>query len=118
MNKHHAVVLIDHHEAHILVFDKEHMEKELIKSRSHHHHQGKSQDMNAFFDNVASALVDVQHTLLTGPSTARVEFQEWCKLHSHAVSHNIVDSIKCDHPSDGQVVAMARKYFQKFDLFH
>ncbi len=31
MNKHHAVVWIDHHEAHVLVFDKEHMEKELIK---------------------------------------------------------------------------------------
>jgi hypothetical protein len=118
MNKHHAVVWIDHHEAHILVFDKEHMDKELIKSRAHHHHQGKSIDLNTYFELVSNGLADVQQILLTGPSSARIEFQEWCKLHSSVVCQNIVDSIKCDHPSDGQIVALARKYFQKFDLFH
>ncbi len=118
MNKHHAVVWMDHHEAHVLVFDKEHMEKELIKSRSHHHHQGKAPDMKAFFTEVSLALGEVDHALLTGPSSARVEFQEWCKLHAHQVASKIVESIKCDHPSDPQVLAMGRQYFQKFDLFH
>jgi len=118
MNKHHAVVWIDHQEAHILIFDKEHMEKELIKSRSHHHHQGKAQDMRTYFENISNSLADVENILLTGPSTARVEFNEWCKLHANSVFLKIVESLKCDHPSDGQVVAMARKYFQKFDLFH
>ena len=118
MNKHHAVVWMDHHEAHVLVFDKEHMEKELIKSRSHHHHQGKAPDMKAFFTEVSLALGEVDHALLTGPSSARVEFQEWCKIHSPQTAKRIVDSLKSDHPSDGQVVAMAKKYFIKYDNTH
>jgi hypothetical protein len=28
----------------------------------------------------------------------------------------IVDSVASDHPSDAQVVAMARQYFKKFDF--
>jgi hypothetical protein len=28
---------------------------------------------------------------------------------------NVVDSIASDHPTDAQVVAMARQYFKKFD---
>ena len=28
---------------------------------------------------------------------------------------NVVDSVASDHPTDAQVVAMARQYFKKFD---
>jgi hypothetical protein len=31
------------------------------------------------------------------------------------VDQAIVDVVTCDHPSDPQLVAMARKYFQKYD---
>jgi hypothetical protein len=31
------------------------------------------------------------------------------------LSKIIVDSIASDHPTDGQLVAMARQYFKKFD---
>ena len=118
MSTFHAVVWMDHSESHVLMFDKEHIEKELIKSKSHHKHQGKSQDMVAFFKSVSDALESTHEILLTGPSSTRVEFQEWCKLHAHQVASKIVESIKCDHPSDPQVLAMGRQYFQKFDLFH
>jgi hypothetical protein len=29
--------------------------------------------------------------------------------------HAIVDNVASDHPSDAQLVAMARQYFKKFD---
>ena len=35
--------------------------------------------------------------------------------HDAAVAHSIVDSVASDHPTDAQVVAMARQYFKKFD---
>ena len=44
---------------------------------------------------------------------ARDEFRDWCKQH-HAHVH-VVDSVPSDHPTDAQVVAMARHYFMKFD---
>jgi hypothetical protein len=28
---------------------------------------------------------------------------------------NVVDSVSSDHPTDAQLVAMARQYFKKFD---
>jgi hypothetical protein len=44
---------------------------------------------------------------------ARDEFRDWCKQHHAHVT--VVDSIASDHPTDAQVVAMARQYFKKFD---
>ena len=35
--------------------------------------------------------------------------------HQPGVAGTIVDSVAADHPSDGQLVAMARQYFHKFD---
>jgi hypothetical protein len=35
--------------------------------------------------------------------------------HQPAVAKTIVGSEKADHPTDGQVVALARRYFHKFD---
>ena len=42
MTTFHAVVWLDHQEAHVLMFDREHVQAQRIKSRSHHKHQGKS----------------------------------------------------------------------------
>ena len=118
MSTFHAVVWIDHTESHVLMFDKEHIERQLIKSKSHHKHQGKSNDMVAFFRSVSDALESTHEIFLTGPGTSRSEFLEWCKLNSPQIAKRVVDSLKTDHPSDGQVVAMAKKYFIKYDNTH
>ena len=68
MTTFHAVVWIDQQEAHVLMFDREHVEAQRIKSRSHHHHQGKSNDASEMFADVAKALQNVHEVLLTGPS--------------------------------------------------
>ena len=115
MSTFHAVVWMDHQEAHVLMFDREHVQSQRIKSRSHHKHQGKSNDLNELFVAIATALHGTHEVLLTGAGKARDEFRDWCKAHHAAVAKTIVDSISSDHPSDAQVVAMAREYFKKFD---
>ncbi|MDH4479306.1 MAG: hypothetical protein QE283_05475 [Rhodoferax sp.] len=115
MSTFHAVVWIDHQEAHVMMFDREHMQSQRIHSRTHHKHQGKQQDSKALFTDVAVALAGVHEVLLTGPGMARDEFSLWCKSHSVLVAGAIADSIPSDHPSDAQVVALARKYFKKLD---
>jgi hypothetical protein len=52
----HAVVWMDHQEAHVVMFDREHIEAKRIHSRSHHKHQGKAGDTAAFYADVAKAL--------------------------------------------------------------
>ena len=49
MTTFHAVVWLDHQEAHVLMFDRDHVQAQRIKSRSHHKHQGKSTDSAEMF---------------------------------------------------------------------
>lgn len=115
MSTFHAVVWMDHNEAHVAMFDREHAQTQRIKSRSHHKHQGKAGDTATLFADVATALEGSHEVLLTGPGLARNEFREWAQSHRAAIASAIVDSVASDHPTDAQLVAMARQYFKKFD---
>jgi stalled ribosome rescue protein Dom34 len=115
MSTFHAVVWMDHQEAHVVMFDREHIEAQRIPSRSHHKHQGKAGDTAAFYAEVAKALAGAREVLLTGPGLARKEFRDWCSKHQKSIATAVVDSIASDHPSDAQLVAMAKQYFKKFD---
>ncbi|MEY3524394.1 MAG: hypothetical protein RIR92_459 [Pseudomonadota bacterium] len=112
MSTYHAIVWIDQQEAHVLMFDREHVETQRIRSRSH---QGKHTDSHSFFKEVSDQLAGTHEVLLTGPGAARTEFKQWCGLHAKGAAHAIVDNVASDHPSDAQLVAMARQYFKKFD---
>lgn len=115
MSTFHAVVWMDHQEAHVVMFDREHVEAQRILLRSHHKHQGKASDTAAFYAEVAKALTGTHEVLLTGPGLARNEFRDWCAAHQKSTAAIIVDSIASDHPSDAQLAAMAKQYFKKFD---
>ena len=115
MSTFHAVVWMDHQEAHVVMFDREHIEAKRIHSRSHHKHQGKAGDTAAFYAEVAKALTGTHEVLVAGPGLARNEFRDWCAAHQKSPAVAIVDSIASDHPSDGQLVALAKHYFRKFD---
>ena len=115
MSTFHAVVWMDHQEAHVAMFDREHIQAQRIPLRSHHKHQGKAGDTAAFYAAVAQALTGTHEVLLTGPGSARNEFRDWCAAHQKSTAATIIDSIASDHPSDAQLVAMAKQYFKKFD---
>lgn len=115
MSTFHAVVWMDQSEAHVVMFDREHAETQRIKSRSHHKHQGKAEELTPFFADVAQALTSTREVLLTGPGLVRNQFRDWVTKHRAAVADAVVDSVAADHPTDAQLVAMARQYFRKFD---
>jgi hypothetical protein len=64
---------------------------------------------------VAQALKGVHEVLVAGPAQAKDEFRAHCKTHDKAVDKAIVAVITSDHPTDPQLVAMARQYFLKHD---
>ena len=115
MSTYHAVVWVDHAEAHVLCFDPEHYEAQKIRSRSHHKHQGRASDAPAFFQEVYAALAGAKEVLLAGPGDMREEFAKWAKKHNPEGVARFVHSVPADHPSDGQLVALARKYFHGYD---
>jgi hypothetical protein len=52
---------------------------------------------------------------VTGPAQAKDEFKAHCARHDKDIDKAIVGVVTSDHPSDGQLVAMAKQYFLKHD---
>ncbi len=139
MSTYHAIVWLDRSEAHVIMFDREHIAAQKIKSRSQHkatgghtgshqgsgrgdsasgHHSpggGHNSADEAYYHSVAEALKGVHEILVTGPAQAKDEFKAHCARHDKAIDQAIVGVIASDHPSDGQLVAMAKQYFLKHD---
>jgi len=115
MTTFHAVIWLDHQEAHIAFFDRDHASTQRIHAKTHHKHQGKSTDMNAYFSDITKAVKESHEVLLTGPGLTRQQFTDWYTVHAAQFSKTVVNSIASDHPSDAQLIAMARQYFKKFD---
>ena len=67
MTAFHAVVWMDHTQAHVLMFDREHVEAQRVKARSQHTpkhgHVGADK---AFFEEIAQALQGVSEVLVAG----------------------------------------------------
>lgn len=117
MSLFHAVVWMDHQQAHVLQFDAESIESQRVKARSHHprHHGVDERALHQFFEQIAGALAGAREVLLTGPAQAHDEFKVWCAQHQPALAKVLVGTEKADHPTDHQLVALARQYFLKYD---
>jgi len=139
MSTYHAIVWLDRSEAHVIMFDREHVESQRIKSRSTHKatgghtgsHQGSGRGPGTqghhspagghntadetYYHAVAESLKGVHEILVTGPAQAKDEFKAHCERHDKDIAKAIVGVVSSDHPSDGQLVAMAKQYFLKHD---
>lgn len=113
----HAVVFVDHQQAQVLQFDAEHVEAQKIKARTAHTktHGNQVRSEHEFFGHVCDALDGIAEVLAVGPGTGLADFQHYVRRHRPALVPKIVDYQAVDHPTDKQLVAMARKYFLKHD---
>lgn len=117
MSLFHAVLWLDHHEAKVLQFDADHVQAERVKSHSHHTKQRGSavRTEHEFYADVCDALAGIAEVLVTGSRTAQADFKHYVEKHRAALAPQIVGYETVDHPSDKQLVAMARQYFLKHD---
>lgn len=123
MSHRHAVVWVDHSEAHILFIDPADLEKEVVAAGQHphvHHKRGamgpgKSAEDQHYYHGVAEALGDVQEILITGPGQAKLELFKHMQHHDPVVAGRVVGIESADHPTDGQLAAHARHYFRAKD---
>jgi len=117
MTMFHAVVWIDHMTAQVLQFDAEHVQAQKVKAHSHHtaYHGSTVRTEHEFFGQVCDALAGIAEVLVVGPKTGIADFQHYVQKHRAALAKQIVAYEVVDHPSENQLVAMARKYFLKYD---
>lgn len=116
----HAVVWIDHQEAHVIQFNAEASESDIIKTHSKHNkagsagsgHQASDQ---TYLHEVVNAVASASEILVVGPGAAKLELIKHVNHHDAQVAEKIIGVETVDHPTDGQLLAYAKKYFVRAD---
>lgn len=120
MSLQHTVVWMDHQEARIFGVARASLEETTISAPTHHLHRHPKgptaerhhpSDAAHFFRDIVSLLGAAGEVLLVGPSTAKLQFLRYVAKNAPTLEANIVGIETVDHPTDGQLVAYARRYF-------
>ena len=85
-----------------------------------HHKRGQLGDGHApedpdYYGLVERALAGAREILIVGPANAKDELEKHMKHHAKALADCIVGVERVDHPTDGQILKLARKYFKAAD---
>ena len=122
MKTNHAVIWLDHKEAHILFFDAD--KNKIIRSEStqpHLHHKanevgsGNAPEDHHYFARIISKVSDVAEILIVGPGFAKGELVKHASHYAPLIAKHIIGVETVDHPTDGQVLAYAKQYFKRFE---
>ena len=99
----HAVIWLDHQEAHVIHFNPVAAENEVIKTHSTHPHNGGAHGKveQSYLHDVIHAVANAREVLIVGPGSAKSELMKHVARHDHALSDKIVGVETVDHPSDG-----------------
>jgi stalled ribosome rescue protein Dom34 len=118
MSHYHAIVWLDHLEARTFHFSADDAEAIAINSHSpdrHLHHRAgtrtgnRAPDDHEFFDAILGALEAAQEWLIVGPGLAKTAFVGYVRSHRPADVSRIVLVETLDHPTDGELLRLARK---------
>ena len=124
MSLNHAVIWIDHQEAHVMFLSQDANEAEVIRSKSTHahlHHKGGEVGSgrlaldSKYLHSVIQAVNKSQEILILGPGSAKLELIKHAHKHDAQVAEKIIGVETVDHPSDKEILAHARKFFYKVD---
>ena len=117
MSLYHAVAFVDHLSAEVLQFGSEHV----VESKVHQHlkftreHHSGVRTEHEFFGKVCDALDGIAEVLVVGGHTGLADFRHYVDKHRPLTAKRVVAYDVVDHPSENQLVALARKYFVGYD---
>ena len=124
MSQVHAIVWLDHLEATIVSFSLGSSNEIQVHSHSperHIHHKagsigsGHAADDHRFFDEIAEGLVGIHEVLIAGPGNAKTAFRTYLAEHDVELAKRVVGIETLDHPTEPELLAHARKYFNAVD---
>ena len=128
MSKHyHALVWIDHRQAKVFHFDAEQAEHVVVTSThptQHLHHKANSGDSghapvdHEYLKHVAQEIATAGAILVTGPGSAKKELMSYLEDSHPALATKVSAVETADHPTDGELLAHARKFFKADDRMH
>ncbi|MRD49264.1 hypothetical protein [Caenimonas koreensis] len=119
MTLQHAVAFVDHHNAQVVQFSAgadTAVEKKLHEHRHLTKQHGSSvRSEHEFFAHICDALEGIAEILVVGGHQGLADFRHYVDKHKPQTAARICDYQVVDHPSENELVALARKYFVKHD---
>lgn len=116
----HAVVSIDHHKALVQQFSADDVRIKEVHDHRHYTRQHASgvRTEHEFFGEVCGALAGISEVLVVGGHTAQADFRHYVEKHRPELRPHLVGWETVDHPTEGQMIALARKFFEEYDRVH
>ncbi|MBC8026387.1 MAG: translational machinery protein [Steroidobacteraceae bacterium] len=123
----HTLVWLDHRLAKIFRFDADSNTTSQVHSTHSHenlHHKANSNDSGhapvdkIFLEAVAHALPATGPLLIAGPGTAKKELHTHLLDRHREVAARVSDVQPLDHPTDGELLAFGRRFFDADDRKH
>lgn len=120
----HAVIWIDHLEARIFQFGRDEVDRLVLHPHDptrHVHHKantlgsGHAAEDQDFFHQVVESVTGAGAVLITGPANTKTELLKHIHHHDPRLIDIIAGVETVDHPSDGALVAYAKRYFKTAD---
>ena len=120
----HAVVWIDHHQARVFHFNENDVESEQVHPKHptrHIHHKansigsGHSAEDQKYFEAVVQAIGGAGAVLIAGPANAKHELVKHIERCDPQMRSRVAAVETLDHPTDGELLAHARRFFRAAD---
>jgi stalled ribosome rescue protein Dom34 len=117
----HAIVWIDHSQAkvfHVGLSGEDEVTLHPHLPTRHLHHKANSIGSGhagldkEFFAQVMNAVSDAGEILIIGPAGAKTELAKYLREQHPKVGDRIIGVEPADHPSDGEILAYAKKHFK------
>jgi hypothetical protein len=112
-----AVAFIDHHHAQVLQFSAEEVLVRKIQEHLHftRQHGSSVRSEHEFFAEVCNALDGIAEVLVTGRHTGLDAFRNYVEKHRPLTAKHLVGYEVVDHPTENELLALARVHFARYD---
>lgn len=120
----HAIIWIDHHQAKVFRFNASDVDRDIIRPHDptvHLHHKanvignGHAPVDKDFLRRVTESVSEAGAIMIVGPASAKTELASYVSAHAPRLATRLSAVEAADHPSDGELVALARKFFRAND---
>ena len=117
MSTSHALVWLDHHHAKVIRIGGGTNDVAQVHDEQHNTRQHNSavRTQHEFLGAVCDALVGFEQVMVTGSGQAQTDFRHYVTAHRRALLPVLVGWETVNHPTDGELVALATTFFHGHD---
>jgi hypothetical protein len=113
----HAVLWLDHHHADVLQFNNDEVRSQKVADSPHDtgQHQSDVRTQHEFFGSVCDALAGIAMVLVTGSHMSQANFRHYVEKHRAHLMPQLVGWETVNQPTEGELVALGKKFFHAHD---